>query len=51
MLDLCSDIGKDYSANETLSEHVFRLIQAAIVKGEIAPAARFRSLSLRAHTA
>lgn len=37
--------------SQTMSENVFRRIQAAIVKGEIAPAARFPSRSWRAPTA
>ena len=34
--------------SETLSEHVFRLIQAAIVKGEIAPGSKISEIG-RAH--
>lgn len=36
---------------ETLSENVFRRIQAAIVKGEIAPGSKISNLSLPAPTA
>lgn len=43
MLDSLESAAVAQDDSETLSENVFRRIQAAIVKGEIAPAARFPS--------
>lgn len=40
MLDALDVPRPAYDDSETLSEHVFRLIQAAIVKGEIAPGSK-----------
>ncbi|SDG28834.1 transcriptional regulator, GntR family [Pseudomonas benzenivorans] len=40
MLDALDAPRPAYDDSETLSEHVFRLIQAAIVKGEIAPGSK-----------